>query len=76
MLLITLYYLYIQKHHHQKFQLIYYLNNEYYNKDNHNHKKCPRGCNKEKKCLYPDYCYNSSPYKSVCCVDDTQCKDC
>ena len=64
------------KQNHKKYQLIHYLNNEYYNKDQHNRKNCPRGCNEQKQCLYPQYCYNSNPKDPFCCVNDSQCQKC
>ena len=75
-LILFLFYKHHQKETHKKYQLIHYLNNQYYNKDQHNHPNCPRGCNNQKKCLYPQYCYNSNPNKPFCCINDKQCEKC
>ena len=75
-LFIFVFYKYNEKETHKKYQLIHYLNNSYYNKNQHNQKNCPRGCNKEKKCLYSDYCYNSNSENPFCCINDKQCEKC
>ena len=75
-LIMFLFYNYNKKETHKKYQLIHYLNNYYYNKDQHNHKNCPRGCNNQKQCVYPQYCYNSNPKDPFCCVNDLQCQKC
>lgn len=75
-IILYLYYKYNEYETHKKYQLIYYLNNNFYNKNQHNNLNCPRGCSKNKKCIFSQYCYNSSPINSHCCINDDQCKNC
>lgn len=75
-LILYIFYKYNNEMNHKKHQLIFYLNNQYYNKNQHNHPKCPRGCSKNKKCMYSQYCYNSNPISPICCINDNQCNNC
>ena len=71
------YYLYIAviDHSHKKYNTIYFLNNRYYNR-NHNHRFCPRGCTRDKKCPNGNYCYNCQNENPFCCCYDSQCDKC
>ena len=67
----------MNEQNNKKTQLLFYLNNPYYNRNQYNHTNCPRGCSsKTKKCLYPHLCYNSNSNDPLCCIQDEQCNKC
>ena len=71
------YYFYeaVSDYSNRKHQTIYYLNNKHYNR-NHNHRLCPKGCTKNKKCPQGNFCYNCKSENPHCCCYDFQCGKC
>ena len=58
----------------EKYKLIYNLNHPHYISGQIK-PKCPQGCH-QKKCYYPNHCFNCKSNDPYCCCDDSQCKDC
>ena len=57
-----------------KHKLIYNLNHPHYISGIIN-PECPQGCY-NKKCLYPNQCFNCREDDPYCCCYDFQCKNC